>query len=94
MKKEWSNNADTVTVTGKFDLNELDPYYLKKVSKSNLQYYPDPQPIDVIREWDLNFNLGNVVKYVARAGKKDGNTKEQDLRKAIAYLEHELAAIK
>ena len=28
------------------------------------------QPIDLINAQDLNFNLGNVVKYVCRAGKK------------------------
>jgi hypothetical protein len=44
----------------------------------------------VIQAWDLNFCLGNVVKYIARAGRKDGNTKEKDLKKAIQYIEFEL----
>lgn len=30
------------------------------------------QPIDLINAQGLNFNLGNVVKYACRAGKKDG----------------------
>ena len=30
------------------------------------------QPIELINAQDLNFNLGNVVKYVCRAGKKQG----------------------
>ena len=30
------------------------------------------QPIDLINAQDLNFNLGNVVKYVSRAEKKQG----------------------
>jgi hypothetical protein len=50
----------------------------------------NPEPIDVIQAWDLNFCLGNVVKYIARAGRKDGNTKEKDLKKAIQYIKFEL----
>ena len=46
------------------------------------------EPIDVINTWGLNFNLGNVIKYVVRAEHK-GN-QELDLRKAIFYLEFEL----
>lgn len=48
------------------------------------------EPIAVIMAWDLNFNLGNVIKYVARAGKKRGNTKLQDLQKARQYLDFEI----
>lgn len=44
--------------------------------------------IDIIESFDLNFNLGNTVKYVLRAGKK-GNKKE-DLEKAVWYLKREL----
>ena len=29
------------------------------------------EPKDVIRDWGLNFNLGNAVKYLARAFLKD-----------------------
>jgi hypothetical protein len=46
------------------------------------------QPIDVIEKFDLNFNLGNAIKYILRSGKK-GN-KEQDLQKAIYYLSREI----
>lgn len=46
------------------------------------------EPKDVIREWNLNFNLGNTIKYVARAGKKDDIV--QDLRKARQYLDFEI----
>lgn len=43
---------------------------------------------DVIEEWSLNYNLGNVVKYISRADHK-GN-KVQDLMKARAYLTREI----
>lgn len=40
--------------------------------------------IDYIEDQDLNFHLGNVIKYISRAGKK-GDTLE-DLKKAQWYL--------
>ena len=58
------------------------------------------EPIDVIKDWDLNFNLGNVVKYIARLGRKlsDPNLTVnehilKDLKKARVYLNHEISAI-
>lgn len=44
--------------------------------------------IDIIEAFDLNFSLGNSIKYILRADKK-GN-KKQDLEKAIWYLNNEL----
>lgn len=44
------------------------------------------QPIDAIESWDLDFRLANVIKYVARAGKKDKNDRKKDLLKAQWYL--------
>ena len=49
------------------------------------------EAIDVIEAWDLNFNLGNVVKYVCRAGLKDKSNREQDIEKALWYLTRELS---
>ena len=46
------------------------------------------EPKDVIRDWNLNFNLGCTVKYIARAGKKDDII--QDLKKARQYLDFEI----
>ena len=43
---------------------------------------------DFIREQDLNYFLGNAIKYICRAGYKD--SKIEDIRKAITYLEKEL----
>lgn len=49
------------------------------------------EPKDVIRDWSLNFNLGNAVKYIARAGRKDDIV--QDLKKAQEYIQFEIDAI-
>jgi len=46
---------------------------------------------DFIRDQDLNFHLGNAIKYICRAGHKD--SKVEDLKKAIHYLENELQHI-
>ena len=48
------------------------------------------EPKDVIRDWNLNFNLGNTVKYISRNGRKDGNSVLQDLKKARQYLDFEI----
>ena len=48
------------------------------------------QPIDLINAQDLNFNLGNVVKYVCRAGKKQGENVLSDLEKAKNYINYEI----
>ena len=46
--------------------------------------------IDFIEDQNLNFNLGNAVKYISRAGKKDPAKFREDLEKAIWYLNREL----
>jgi hypothetical protein len=38
----------------------------------------------------LGFSLGNTVKYISRAGKKDTDKELQDLKKALWYLEHHI----
>jgi len=43
---------------------------------------------DFIRDQQLNYHLGNAVKYICRAGHKDSTI--QDLNKAIHYLTNEL----
>ena len=43
---------------------------------------------DFIRDQELNYHLGNAIKYICRAGYKD--SKADDLRKAIHYLQDEL----
>ena len=51
------------------------------------------EAIDAIEAWGLGFNLGNVVKYIARAGRK---TKDglRDLKKAEWYLSREIERMK
>lgn len=44
--------------------------------------------IEIIEDLNLGFNLGNVIKYIARADHK-GN-REEDFKKALWYLKREL----
>jgi hypothetical protein len=59
--------------------NETGPEYYRRGSI---------QPWDFIRSQELNFHLGNVIKYVCRAGHKDDDI--EDLSKAIHYLSNEI----
>jgi hypothetical protein len=48
------------------------------------------EAIKVIEAWDLDFHIGNTVKYISRAGKKGTDKELQDLKKALWYLERKI----
>lgn len=48
------------------------------------------ETIKVIEAWELDFHLGNAVKYISRAGKKDTEKELVDLEKALWYLERKI----
>lgn len=50
------------------------------------------EPIEVIEDWQLNYRLGNALKYIARNGRKPGEDPREGLKKAIWYLEREIAS--
>ena len=49
------------------------------------------EAIEIIESWDLNFSLGNAIKYILRAPHKS-NTLE-DLKKAEWYVRREIERI-
>jgi hypothetical protein len=49
------------------------------------------EAIEVIEAFNLNFSLGSAIKYILRSGKKPGETPQEDLKKAIWYLQRELS---
>ena len=59
------------------------------MDKTNPKHYRDAaitlEPIDLCEL--LGFNLGNAVKYIVRAGHKDGESEADDLMKAMFYLD-------
>lgn len=46
------------------------------------------EAIEVIEDWELDFHLGNAIKYIARAKYKEDF--KEDIEKAIWYLERRL----
>lgn len=44
------------------------------------------ETIEAIEDWKLDYCLGNAVKYISRAGKKDPAKVKEDLEKAIWYI--------
>ena len=59
--------------------NDVGPQYYRR---GTIQVW------DFVRDQELNFHLGNVIKYVCRAGHKDDDI--EDLSKAIHYLSNEI----
>jgi hypothetical protein len=49
------------------------------------------EPIDVIADWELNYHLGNTLKYISRAGRKQNQL--EDLKKARWYLDREISSL-
>lgn len=70
------------------DTNEDDP-----VNRSS--HYTDGKfdVIDYIEDKDLGFCLGNAIKYISRAGKKDQSKEVENLLKAIWYISRKIEQI-
>ena len=51
------------------------------------------ETIEVIEDWGLSYRLGNAVKYVSRAGRTDPSRTAEDLKKAIWYINREIASL-
>lgn len=52
------------------------------------------EAIKVIEAWELDFHLGNTVKYISRAGKKNQEKELEDLLKAKWYLDRKIENLK
>lgn len=52
------------------------------------------EAIKVITAWELDFCLGNAIKYIARAGKKDASKEIEDLEKARFYINYKIQSLK
>lgn len=77
---KWKEKHPAATVESMKD-KENDP-----VNHPPHYTYSSIEPIDAIEAWQLPYHLGNVVKYVSRAGHKDKSKILEDLRKANWYL--------
>lgn len=84
--KQSKTNLDTIKESGFF--------VVSSTNNTPPHYQGTTQPIDLINAQNLNFNLGNVVKYVCRAGKKQGENILTDLEKAKDYINFEIERVK
>jgi hypothetical protein len=55
---------------------------------SHYTAYNGFEVIDLVEQ--MNFNRGNAVEYIARAGLKNGSSEVEDLRKAAWYINREI----
>ena len=51
------------------------------------------EPKDVIRDWNLNFNLGSALKHLSTYSKKSKQNAMEDLLKAKTYINFEIEAL-
>lgn len=62
-----------------------------QVNPSHYKRFPDVEVIQITRH--LDFDLGNAVKYICRAGHKEGQDELVDLQKAMWYLKDRIAEV-
>jgi hypothetical protein len=68
---------------------------LSEIVNHPKHYTVDPSGIECIQiTRHRNFNIGNAIKYLWRAGLKESNSDIQDLEKAIWYITDEIKRLK
>lgn len=74
-------------------LYEMEP--IKDDSVDHPKHYNDGkiEVIDYIEDKNLDFCLGNAIKYISRAGKKDPDKTIEDLKKAIWYINRKISQL-
>ena len=84
----------TIVLNGERGIRYTKDGEIDQVLNPEHYCFSEYEPIKVIQAWDLSFALGNVVKYIARAGRKDSSKLIEDLEKAKRYLELELVHLR
>ena len=86
LKIEFDNKNDTP---------QQQEYFKNKEQVDHPTHYNSHpsgvETIEIVRHH--SFNIGNVIKYVWRAGLKDEDTELEDLKKALWYLQDEIKTI-
>jgi hypothetical protein len=90
------------------DIKKKEFYDSLKEASADIKHYNSTRPehyggdgnpyevFNVLEAWklDKDFYLGNVIKYIARAGKKDASKEVEDLEKALVYLQRRISELK
>lgn len=96
---KWKHEAEIKDNHGADDAltyAQEQPEHIEKYEAVNHPAYyktGDIEAIDVIEAWNLDFCLGNTVKYISRAGRKSDKVIE-DLEKAAWYLNRKINSLK
>ena len=83
---------DKECICGGTGLCQCPPPKIEQVNHPQ-HYGGQDNPYEVIKVIDacnLVFSLGNTVKYISRAGKKNKEKELEDLKKAMWYLQHHI----
>lgn len=94
--KEVIENSDKEGIINTLSVVSLSSQTINKIKDKMLIDHPAHynqgkyETIDIIEDWKLNFNLGNVIKYISRSNMKGGL---EDLKKAQWYLNREVTRI-
>ena len=89
----WAHKKEVEVIMEKDDdlvYKNMSP--IKKEQVNHPEHYGGGnnvyETIKVIDAWELGFSLGNTIKYISRAGKKNKDKELEDLKKAKFYLDH------
>jgi hypothetical protein len=92
-KKRLVNYVSNVSAVFNTATKESDNLLRPKYYGGDYNPY---EVFNVLEAWglDKDFYLGNVIKYIARAGKKDATKELEDLEKAEVYLKRRITELK
>ena len=98
--KERMKEANTPTVGAVYEPNQTGKNLLcDKLHAVRPAHYGGAgnayEVFNVLEAWNLDkdFYLGNVIKYIVRAGKKDPAKTKEDLEKALVYLRRRIDSL-
>jgi hypothetical protein len=94
--KDSTNNADTEVILEWHKEFFPEQYVITGDPVNHPSHYTKGkiEVADFIADQKLNFDRGNAVKYICRAGFKDPSKEIQDLEKALWYINHEIKILK
>lgn len=85
-----ANEPDNPPADKHVDLQKVSEKVCDNVNHPSHYTSGQIEVIDFIEDQHLGFHLGNAVKYISRAGRKDADKTVEDLRKAAWYLNRQI----
>lgn len=99
LNEDYTDTHETISPYEGSTFNSPYPTKITTIDTTTTEYDPvnhpshycegrKYEPIKVIDDWGLDFYLGNALKYISRAGRK--NDELEDLKKARFYLDYKI----